>query len=703
MTAQVVDNWLEQHIDPQTGYALDDSLTSANSAAQAKKVGDEISDLKSAIGVVSGSELISMNWGFIRTNKSTGIDKDAVESSSGSRYAVVRCAEGDTFTIRCYTVTGAANLAYVFIDTSGNRLEPYAGNGVEYDNVIITAPENAEYAIIQSRSAYNPYCIKGSPAITAVENEIAKLEQSMCDTLLLIGKGNGFMVDDGTITGTTADRINKYAVRSGTSKIYITGQSNLSAVVDGTKRYCVLWFVSGGNMMSGQYVQVVRKPQSWDNYEVTVPSGAEEVWLYSNMSLSTGTGYEYDIGQRIRGFESDINQRISDIETGALAETALIEKSMRDTLRLKSMSNGVMVDDGTIYGSAENATYKYALTNGVEKLYISGNSNMNATAGTGKRFCALWFVSGGSMMPGQYVQVTSKPQSWNDYEVTVPEGAEEVWVYKNISFYVSADYAYDIGQRIRSLEVDKSALFFNGLFTWTERVFGLRMLADAQGCYFIPFNALGHGISRGNGTDGNSYYADNIHPSRLGAYNLALGVWSYLRHIPCWHTVLPNDTSTAPAMDGTQWAGKTWYAYGTSLTAGTIGSAGSSSSNRYVDFVQAMSGMTLVNKGYGGGALVSPPNRQIYNRLMDMTDGKLTADLITIEVGANDSGPTGYPWSLDTKEFYGALNHCIREMFAAGVKAQIVIMASYPPRYPNGFPDEKYDVDRLVVRKNEGD
>ena len=181
---------------------------------------------------------------------------------------------------------------------------------------------------------------------------------------------------------------------------------------------------------------------------------------------------------------------------------------------------------------------------------------------------------------------------------------------------------------------------------------------------------------------------DNIHPSALGAYNLALGVWSYLRHIPCWELSVPG-TVTAPTLDGTQWANKKWYAYGTSITAGIV----SSDSIRYAYYVKQMSGMTLTNKGVSGGALVT--NRNIFDALCDSTDGKLEADLITIEVGANDGGELGNPWSLDTKQFYGALNYCIRKMFADGIRAQVVIMASTPGRFSSTDSTDVFGVNKL--------
>lgn len=60
--ATTASTWLGQHI--QEGYAVDDSLTVAGAAADAKKTGDEITDLKSqfdelGLSVVNGAINVS--------------------------------------------------------------------------------------------------------------------------------------------------------------------------------------------------------------------------------------------------------------------------------------------------------------------------------------------------------------------------------------------------------------------------------------------------------------------------------------------------------------------------------------------------------------------------------------------------------------------------------------------------------------------
>ena len=114
------------------------------------------------------------------------------------------------------------------------------------------------------------------------------------------------------------------------------------------------------------------------------------------------------------------------------------------------------------------------------------------------------------------------------------------------------------------------------------------------------------------------------------------------------------------------WAGKKWYAYGTSLT--------SASQGKYVPYVEEMSGLNVVNKGIGGGGIIS--NTKIKDAIMNITDGKLEADLITLEVGANDaSAPLGEAWDNTSDTFLGSLTQCINYLLQ-NTNAQIVVMSS---------------------------
>lgn len=152
------------------------------------------------------------------------------------------------------------------------------------------------------------------------------------------------------------------------------------------------------------------------------------------------------------------------------------------------------------------------------------------------------------------------------------------------------------------------------------------------------------------------------------------------------------------------WVGKEWYAYGTSIT--NIAKEG-----RYATYLANLSGLKLTNKGISGGGIVN--NTKIKDAIMNITDGKLNADLITIEVGENDNtAVVGDIYDTGDNTFCGALNQCLRYLQQHVPNAQIVVWASPTTieSTPNSgiyiYPDHKYGTDnhtqyeqRTSVRK----
>lgn len=138
--------------------------------------------------------------------------------------------------------------------------------------------------------------------------------------------------------------------------------------------------------------------------------------------------------------------------------------------------------------------------------------------------------------------------------------------------------------------------------------------------------------------------------------------------------------------EGSQWNGKKWYGFGTSIT-------NTSNEGKYPTYLAQLSGMTFVNHGKSGGGIMSSGNHSIYDDIMAQTASTLAdADLITIEVGANDSGPLGTVYDgltgstvTDNSTYCGALNKCIRHLQEVS-NAQIVVICSPHGRYQYGNP-----------------
>ena len=141
------------------------------------------------------------------------------------------------------------------------------------------------------------------------------------------------------------------------------------------------------------------------------------------------------------------------------------------------------------------------------------------------------------------------------------------------------------------------------------------------------------------------------------------------------------------------WNGKVWYAYGTSMTSVELG--------KYVPTVAELSGMTVVNYGIPGGCLTPDGygKGNTKRAVMNITDGKTEADLITLEVLPNEGAKIGNIYDTDDESFCGCFNQCIRYL-QENTKAQIVVIImiggnSTPPEinYPEsraGMPNFEF-------------
>ena len=138
--------------------------------------------------------------------------------------------------------------------------------------------------------------------------------------------------------------------------------------------------------------------------------------------------------------------------------------------------------------------------------------------------------------------------------------------------------------------------------------------------------------------------------------------------------------------DISHWNNKKWYAYGTSIT-------NTSGEGKYAFFVEQKGKLNRVNKGISGGGICS--NTSIKNAVMNNTDGKVEADLITLEVTANDvDADLGVYTDTSDNTFCGALHQCI-EYLQRNTNAQIVVISSpiTIETYPNSeiFTDPYYE------------
>lgn len=146
-----------------------------------------------------------------------------------------------------------------------------------------------------------------------------------------------------------------------------------------------------------------------------------------------------------------------------------------------------------------------------------------------------------------------------------------------------------------------------------------------------------------------------------------------------------------------QWNGKTWYAYGTSMTSIECG--------RYVPLVKELSEMNVVNKGIPGGCLTPDGfgKGNVKRAIMTLEDGKAEADLITVEVLPNEGPNIGDIYDTDDSSFCGCFNQCIRYL-QENTNAQIVVIIMIgsnditPEQHFEGKPFSEFEFAEKIER-----
>ena len=161
-TPATVTAWLNEHVDPESGYVIDNTLTIQGAAADAKATGDTVGELKSAIKDITGNQQIVMtnNKYYNLSGTTVDIANPSTPGSTPTRCAAVPCSEGDKFTISASG--GYSSRAYGFVDSNGTILYA-APEQYQTENEVVVAPVNSAYLIVNdvsfTKTSYIGECI----------------------------------------------------------------------------------------------------------------------------------------------------------------------------------------------------------------------------------------------------------------------------------------------------------------------------------------------------------------------------------------------------------------------------------------------------------------------------------------------------------------------------------------------------------------
>ena len=112
-------SWLSEHVDPETGYVVDDSLTITGAAADAKATGDEITDLKGALiglksvpsGTTALSSLTDKGYYGISSTLLNNLTDAPSDATSGFMMVFTNIRTGES-----------SNLYQIYVNSSNGRM-----------------------------------------------------------------------------------------------------------------------------------------------------------------------------------------------------------------------------------------------------------------------------------------------------------------------------------------------------------------------------------------------------------------------------------------------------------------------------------------------------------------------------------------------------------------------------------------------------
>ena len=160
--ATEVGTWLSTHIDPDTGYVIDDSLTVQGAAADAKAVGDEVTAIKSALTDVD--DAIGRYNVYLTVTRYDSSCYWNAESTTAvltnynnyRGYEPIPVTPGKKYYSRIWVATSAKQHPVLFVDENYLILSYYDTTSGDYANFEMVAPEGAVYALLTSYKEVDP-------------------------------------------------------------------------------------------------------------------------------------------------------------------------------------------------------------------------------------------------------------------------------------------------------------------------------------------------------------------------------------------------------------------------------------------------------------------------------------------------------------------------------------------------------------------
>ena len=318
--------------------AIDDTLTQQGKAADAKKVGDEINDIKADLSELTVTADRVITDGYVQKDysdvrvKLTGTEttgylwnttSGAQEANANGRYARFDNIGNYATLYLNGTSVDANHRGYAIYDSGGNRLLVQSGSGGNgLFGSAVNVPSGASYIIINSLRMQESDSTGDRSRNISIE--CYALKQGESDIVESMTKLEGVKTSgyawksDGTRATISSLAYIRYNTIPNSKYIYVTGQSYRVS-------YPLISFYNASDELI-EYLYADNSGTIYTNIEVSIPSGtAYFIVNVDNGSSSNGVKYpesaseqetQADVNQSFAEALSDLSERIEKKGTG---------------------------------------------------------------------------------------------------------------------------------------------------------------------------------------------------------------------------------------------------------------------------------------------------------------------------------------------------------------------------------------------------
>ena len=325
---------------------------------------DDLSDVKSSLQLNTGFVEYSFTEDKYINTSGTTANINSPQDTSGYRYAVAECVEGDAF-----TVSGRGSVVaslWAFIQSDGTIIEKSTTTALETD-IELTAPSNSAYLIVNSNKPAK--CQKGTPIIVlvkALQTEQAETDEYIDAIKVFEQKGNIFEAKTDAFEGA-------YYYRSGTNLIKGTNADYNSFIVK-VEKNSLYTFVTSNILLLNSNKMPILTGGSWDYEATTQCNSGDAVYFAVSYRLSNVPTEGYAIS---KGGMLDYEPYVGEYYAKAVSESN--KSTAKKVSGSISSSDSLAVSGKTAIKDGQQIVFKgkFSSFNEVDILF-SGTGSTNS-------------------------------------------------------------------------------------------------------------------------------------------------------------------------------------------------------------------------------------------------------------------------------------------------------------------------------------